>query len=487
MKQFSAAKKWLGDLDCDTAASLLTAASDVTLIVSDGDGAGAERGVIRDVAFGSDDFAREIDEVQWVGQQWSDTVTSESRPKVEALLRDAAVRAPPRWRQVNHRIGARDTLPVLYTAIRAGAKASVIVVGRSMQPVATLQQRLLDAQQAMEREYSRLRQAETRYRLLFQVASEAVVIVDAATRSIVDANPAAVELLEQKGRRPVGRTFPEGLDVDGTAAVEQLLATVRATGRTDSVTARSLDGKREFSVSVSLFREQIASFFLVRVSLARDADPANGRRPSRVLDIVESVSDGFLVTDLAGAIRYANRAFLDMVQLATPEQARGESLDRWLGRPGVDFNLLTAHLREHRSIRLFATTLRGEYGSTTDVEICAVAVPDGEEPCLGFTLRDVGQRLAVETRVTRDKPRSVEQLTELVGRVPLKDLVRESSDVIERLCIEAALELTNDNRASAAEILGLSRQSLYAKLRRHGLGDLESPDDDSAGEVGRGG
>ena len=53
-------------------------------------------------------------------------------------------------------------------------------------------------------------------------------------------------------------------------------------------------------------------------------------------------------------------------------------------------------------------------------------------------------------------PRSVEQLTELIGQVPLKDLVREATDVIERLCIEAALELTGDNRASAAEMLGLS-------------------------------
>ena len=38
----------------------------------------------------------------------------------------------------------------------------------------------------------------------------------------------------------------------------------------------------------------------------------------------------------------------------------------------------------------------------------------------------------------------------------------------------AALELTGDNRASAAEILGLSRQSLYAKLRRHGIADIGS-------------
>ena len=178
---------------------------------------------------------------------------------------------------------------------------------------------------------------------------------------------------------------------------------------------------------------------------------------------------------------FTNRAFLDLVQLATAEQARNESLERWLGRPGVDFNLLTAQLREHGSLRLFATQLRGEYGSSTDVEICAVSVADGEEPCLGFTIRDVGQRMTFDRQVTRDKPRSMAQLTELVGRVPLKDLVRESTDMIEKLCIEAALEITGDNRASAAEILGLSRQSLYAKLRRYGLGELQPSDAEQVG------
>jgi DNA-binding NtrC family response regulator len=74
-------------------------------------------------------------------------------------------------------------------------------------------------------------------------------------------------------------------------------------------------------------------------------------------------------------------------------------------------------------------------------------------------------------------PHSVEQLTQLVGRVTLKELVRETTDVIERLCIEAALELTGDNRASAAEMLGLSRQSLYSKLRRFGITEIDSDDD----------
>ena len=61
--------------------------------------------------------------------------------------------------------------------------------------------------------------------------------------------------------------------------------------------------------------------------------------------------------------------------------------------------------------------------------------------------------------------------SELIGRVPLKELIRESADVIEKLCIEAALTQTENNRAAAADLLGLSRQSLYLKLKRYGLED----------------
>jgi transcriptional regulator PpsR len=478
VKQTAAARSWIEDIDVRRAAALITASSDVTLVI-----AGNDPGTIKDVAFGSEEFSREVD-ARWVGKPWLDTVTPESRPKIEALLRDAANDAPPRWRQVNHRSADGEDLPVVYTAMRVGSAGQVVAVGRSVRPLATLQQRLLEAQQSMEREYSRLRQAETRHRLLFQVSAEAVLIADAATRRILEANPAAHELLGKSGGELIGELVTDRVDAATRETAATLLATVRATGRMDSARVAGADGTGALAMSVSLFREGLSSFFLVRLAPLGTGSGSVPRRQSRVLEVVASGPDAFVVTDPGGRVTYANRAFLDMAQLATDELARGESLERWLGRPGVDFGLLTAHLREHGSIRMFATTLRGELGSSTDVEICGVAVPEGDEPCLGFTIRDMGQRHVGARRDARERPRSVEQLAELVGRVPLKELVRESSDVIERLCIEAALELTRDNRASAAEILGLSRQSLYAKLRRYGLGDLDGTSPDGAPDAG---
>jgi DNA-binding NtrC family response regulator len=60
-------------------------------------------------------------------------------------------------------------------------------------------------------------------------------------------------------------------------------------------------------------------------------------------------------------------------------------------------------------------------------------------------------------------------LASLVGTAPLKTLVASTRDTIERMCIEAALRLTNNNRAAAARTLGISRQALYLKLERYGL------------------
>ena len=197
-----------------------------------------------------------------------------------------------------------------------------------------------------------------------------------------------------------------------------------------------------------------------------DALPATA---AMLMKLIEGAPDGFVITDLDGQILMANEAFLEMAQLASPEQAISESIERWLGRSGVDLSVLISNIRQRGSVSLFATTLRGEHGVLSNVEISAASAMNGDQQCLGFTIRSVGQRVRSNLPAPRELPHSVEQLAGLVGRVSLKELVREATDLIERLAIEAALQLTGDNRASAAEILGLSRQSLYVKLRRYGL------------------
>ena len=50
--------------------------------------------------------------------------------------------------------------------------------------------------------------------------------------------------------------------------------------------------------------------------------------------------------------------------------------------------------------------------------------------------------------------------------------------MIEKMCIMTALDLTLNNRVSASEMLGLSRQSLYIKMRRFGITDPNGSESD---------
>ena len=474
---FKAPRKALDGLAAETVAGLVTAAADIVLVLD-------RRGIIRDMAFGSEELAADL-AGDWIGQPMGGVVCVDSQPKIELLLGEVDSPAPPpRARHANHPLPGGGTVAISWTLRRLDDSNQMLALGRDLRVLAGMQQRLIEAEQSLERDYSRLRLAEARYRLLLQSSAEPIVVVDLGTQKVVEANPMAARLLGEDARQIVGKPFAEQLDAVSGRALPEWFAALRAAGRAEPLRARLAHERRECRLPALIFRQENSSHALLRIEAVGPAGatqrPPNGHADgqvsagvsgrSRITEMFVCLPDAMVVTDADGRILELNRAFIDIAQLATEEQALGESLERWLGRSGVDLGVLLANLRESGELRQFATRLRGDLGGSAEVEISATRLGAPEEPAFGFALR---RRRAAEGRSPRALTRSVEQLTELVGRVSLKELVRETTDVIERLCIEAALELTRDNRASAAEMLGLSRQSLYVKLRRYGLGDLE--------------
>jgi transcriptional regulator PpsR len=465
----------LGTLDAEDAARLAGASGDVTLLLD-------RNGIVRDVAIGIADIPDD-GVAAWLDRPLEETVTPESRVKIRQMLESVDGGDEARWRQVNQMLGgdlqpgdghgAGEQMPVRYFALKAGREGAIVAVGRDMRPEALLQQRLLQAQQSMERDYLRLRHAESRYRLLFEVSREAVIVIDTGSRRIVEANPAAVALVTARDRaglsgQPFLSLFPPG---DQDAAV----ALLAAAGQGDDAGPTTLHVGPlavQATVSASLFRQERTTLCLLRLSPMATGAPEDSAQARTLQTVLERMPDGFVLTDQKFRILAANGAFLDLAEAISREQLAGLPLERFLGRPGIDLGLLESQLREHGAVRNFTTLVRGRLGAEEQVEVSAVSVPHEGETVFGFAIRATARRLLEVPQEDLAVPRSVEQLTELVGRVSLKEIVRESTDLIERLCIEAALNFTSNNRASAAEMLGLSRQSLYSKLRRHGLGNL---------------
>ncbi len=473
MKAFRNPEQSLGDLKADVAAMLVAAASDIALAID-------AEGTIHDTAFQRADLPLELkNSDQWVGRSWQATVAEESQAKIEQLLEEAASRKVSRWREIRYPATRGPDIPILYSAVAIGDQKRFVAIGRDVRAAAALQQKLVEAQIAIERDYSKMRNVESRYRILFQMYSEPVLIVDASTHRVVEANPAAAVLLGESPTQLIGKLFPDALLIDDTAAAHSISFAIRTQGRIESLKLR-LENGRDFILDGVFFRQDASSFFLLRfapITLPPSALPSGPDLTAQTLDFVEEAPDGFVLTDRDGRLLRANAAFLQLAQIENEKRVLGENIERWVGKSSVDFGILLSNLHQHRSLKLFSSVVRGEHSSPVDVEISAVALGSGADPNLGFVIRNVGRRIGADIGQPHDIPRSREQLTELIGRVPLKELVRETTDVIERMCIEAALKLTGDNRATAAEMLGLSRQSLYVKLRRFGLADASEYDE----------
>ncbi len=453
-----------GQLPASVAASLLAAVGDVTFILT-GDG------TIIDVAVSQGDLANH-GFADWIGESWVGTMTPESRPKAIEMLQGAAAATPPRWRQVNHPAAGGD-VPVRYMVMALGDSERLIAIGRDMRVAAAMQQRLLQTQQSLERDYIRLRQAETRYRLLFDMASEPVLIVDSQSRRIREANPAAHRVLDAREGTLVGNLASMVVVPEQRDDFVAYLGAAEAADDLDPAILRLNEHGGDAKFSARLFRQSRTPMLIVRIEPVI-AGAAERRIDATLSDVVERMPDAFVLADRELKVLTANAAFVELAEMPSADRIVGAGLGTWLGRPGIDLDLIVGQLRDHGSVRNLSTIFRGAAGAQEEIEISGVIAAINGNDCYGFTIRNVGRRLRDVPVATRDMPRSVDQLTELVGRISLKEIVRESTDMIERLCIEAALAYTSDNRASAAEILGLSRQSLYSKLHRHGLGNLVS-------------
>ena len=458
----------LGQLNPDEVAHIVQASADISLTLN-------REGVIQSIAFGNPDL-RSPSLESWVGKNWLDVVTSESRPKIQALLQDANETSLSRFRQINVPSPGSADLPLLCATLKVGSTGQIIALARDLREISLLQQRLVDAQQAIERDYTRLRQLETRYRVLFEMASEAVIILDANTFKVIEANPRAADLLGDSVKKLSGRLLMDYLTKGDRIQVQSLLSKVAYTSTVAALNTSILSGQ-EVYLSAAPFRNENQSLILVTLKRSGElVDRHDSNAQSLVIQALEKAPDSFIVTNSAGKILTANQAFLRLIMSDKLEQILNEPLDRWLERSSVDLRVMLSNLHEKGSIKLFATSIRDSFGTLHPVEISAVSVPY-PHACLGFTIREVGSRIRSKIQPEESITRSSEELTQLVGRLPLKEIINETTDLIEQLCIKAALDLTRGNRVSASEMLGLSRQSLYIKLRKYDLSD-QSKDSD---------
>lgn len=412
----------------------------------------------------------ELDQIQDLPFQ--DTLTMESHAKFSTLVEGARRGDPPRWRQLNHQADRNGDLPVSYAAM-PGDDGKIILMGRDKRELSALQQRLIQAQITIEQDYERIRQAESRYRVLFETGTDALMILSAETSKILDVNSAASRLLDRDTAELTNRNFVGLVEPESVATLKEALDTVRTKGGETSASIALRPDARSVWLDVLLFRSVSDTLLLCRIRTQDISTQENHPIGDALMDLYQRAGDAIVFTDKSGTILRSNAAFQTLTNVAVADQLRDQSLADYLGRPSVDLDVMSANAERTGRLSIYATTIRSQFGSQVPVEISTTYLPDQRPPGFGFVIRDVTRLEASRQSGSAMTTEAVEHVIDLVGSTPLKELVRSTTDVVEKLCIETALRLTNNNRAASAEMLGLSRQSLYVKLRRFGLIDSD--------------
>ncbi|WP_293747936.1 transcriptional regulator PpsR [Limnohabitans sp. Rim8] len=458
----------IDQLEPHTFSKLLGVVSDLSLIING-------QGVVEDVSTGQDTMAS-LGCQAWIGRRWTDTVTVESKQKIQDLLRVQADTPSLLWRHVNHPTPSGGEAAIQYITVNIKGQ-KLLAVGRNMERLAELQRRLVETQQSVERDYLRLRHIEARYRVLFETSPEAVMMVDAHSYRLLEVNVGAQALFKDAGKRLVGRDFRECFLVGNQGEVQALLRTALATGRIEMCSASIFGSSLVMTVSATVFRQEGGAQFLVRLT-PQEGSAALGLESDTSAVLSQAMAhfpDGWLLTDTSGTVKSVNEEGMALLGLTAASQVIGQPLERWLVRGAVDWGVLSTSLKQQLTVRNFATEVTTLSGMTLPVEISAVYLAK-PEPLYAVFVRDMDRRMQGTSLAAQALPNPFLELSQLVGRRPIKDIVGDTVDTIERMCIEAALELTHNNRASAAEMLGLSRQSLYVKLRRFGILSDNDPD-----------
>jgi transcriptional regulator PpsR len=434
----------------------IIARPDITLTVD-------RDGVIQ-TALSSESLAGEQLET-WRGRPWRETIETGASGESARKMKDAAGRGASSCFQVSQIFPSGRQLPIEYTTVSLGERAGFVAIGKNLQTISDLQARLLLAQEAREQDYWKIREIETRYRLLFDAANEAVLLVRVANMRIVEANLAAMKALDVAP----GAEFHPDLSTRDRKAIDAMLDKVREQGRAPGIVLHLGPANHPWSLRASLVKTESGSYYLFQIaSVGALAPIAEAKDHFSAEQIIQRLPDGFAIIDRHGVICRTNHTLLDLLQIGAEQAVLGQNLKRWLSRPGADSSDLLGLLQKYGTVRSMAATLSGELGSSVEVEISGVADKDANPGYFGLVMRDVTMRMRAGG-LSDTKAGPEDAVISQAEGATLEQLVRASTQAIEQRAIWAALQQSDGNRTLAAKRLGISRQSLHAKLNKYGV------------------
>lgn len=224
---------------------------------------------------------------------------------------------------------------------------------------------------------------------LFAAAKTAVLMAEDATGRVVAVNPAALRLLGLPRTELIGRDWNKAFS--GSCARQLRTAARQATssGTAVQVAASAASGGAAMTATFSTFYVSEVRYLLVRLAANVATASPTSTISSDVLNALDAIAVGFVVTDGSLCVEFANAAFLDVVNQASNAHIEGQCLLRWLNLTQADLSRMQRQMALREASAVMTTTLWVGPAPGPIVEVTALAVPDAANPHWGFVVRKV--------------------------------------------------------------------------------------------------
>ncbi len=269
----------------------------------------------------------------WEGMALRAVMTPESVVKFNAREAELVAQGGVRAVELNHVDDHVAEFPVRYALHRIDEDGSILMLGRDLRPVAEMQQQLVKAQLALERDYEAQREIDARYRVLMETTRDAILVTSMTTGRIVDLNVAAAVLLGGPGRSWSGRAARRSSR--GGGGVSSWKAWPRSRG--PKARRRWVAGAavaQEALVVPTVFRAAGERLLMCRLELSEAGDAQRDELTENLFGLYHEGADGVVFTDADGLIRNANEAFLNLSDAASLAAVKGRAFSEFLARGG---------------------------------------------------------------------------------------------------------------------------------------------------------
>ncbi len=369
--------------------------------------------------------------------------------------------------ELNHKINNNPEFAISYHAHETGYPNQSLLIGKSLEAITQIQKQLVETQIRLEREYETYRASDVRYRVVLETSTDPLLVIESKSLKIRDYNDSAIQLFSRNSENLKDTGFSTYFSAISSSDLLEILKTNAE--KSSSTRSLKLSSGQMVTISPTLFRSGGDLLILCKVLLER-GNPSRKNDPNPLFrEFYQKCADPAIITNEEGRIYLANEQFLKICNIMDFLSVEDRPLEEFLERGAVDQRVLIETLGSEGTIGSYSTKLRCAHGTNINVEISASRMRLKTRSFLGFILRTANNGLFKQKSSDTLSEKALENAMKLVGSAPLKDLVSDTSDVVERICIKTALELTRNNRVAAAEMLSLSRQGLYIKLRKYGL------------------